>query len=133
MKFIRWSLKNNTHVKGIKEAFKRGNLWIEVVFDCKYGREEAIQRISKKKSDWYKMILEEEERRKDKKEKQREFEKELQSKRTHTSSYRKEKCEFDINKREPNDNKYEKERRFNNMTDLMIWNLPANINRREVE
>src|SRR6185295_12736017 len=59
VKFIRWSLKNNTHVKEIKEAFKRGNLWIEVVFNCKYDRDEAIQRISRKESDWYKMIPEE--------------------------------------------------------------------------
>src|SRR6185295_8748181 len=82
---------------------------------------------------WYKMIPEDEEGRKDKKGKQREFEEEQQSKGTYTSSFRKEKCESDISRREPNDKKYEEKGRFNNMTDLTIWDLPANINRREVE
>src|SRR6185436_19425095 len=58
-KFVKWSLKDNEHVKGIREVFKRGNLWIEAEFDCEYGREEAIQRIRKKESDWYKMVPEE--------------------------------------------------------------------------
>src|SRR6185436_3501783 len=124
----------NTHVKSIKEAFKRGNLWVEVVFDCKYSREEAIQRISKKESDWYKMIPEEEEKKKDKKEKQRDYEEEQRNIGKHTSNLKKErKLEVNVNKREPTKKEYEDDKKSNNMIELTIWDLPANINKREVE
>ena len=59
VKFIRWSLRNNIHIKDVKEVFKRGNLWVKVDFDCEYGKNEAVQRISKKENDWYKIIPEE--------------------------------------------------------------------------
>ena len=80
--FIRWSLRDNTHVKDVKEVFKRGNLWIEVDFDCEYGRSKAIQRISKKESDWYRMIPEEE--KEDKKEKQKKYNDEYQKEESNT-------------------------------------------------
>jgi len=76
IKFIRWSLKDNTYVKDIDEVFKRGNLWIEVVFDCNYGRNEAIQRINRKESDWYKMIPEDKEKKEEEKEEPRDYKKE---------------------------------------------------------
>src|ERR1043165_6992481 len=76
IKFITWSLKNNEHVKEIKEVFKRGNLWMEVEFDCEYGRNEAIKKISKKESDWYRMIPEE--TKEDKKGKQNRYREDYQ-------------------------------------------------------
>ena len=86
IKFISWSLKNNEHVKNIREVFKRGNLWIEVDFDCKYDRSEAIHRINKKESNWYKMIAEEE--KEEMKEKQKKYNKEYVRERNDTLKIR---------------------------------------------
>jgi len=131
IKFIEWSLKNNEHVKEVREVFKRGNLWIEVSFDCNYGRSEAIQKISRKESDWYRMILEEE--GKDKKEKQRK----------HDERYHKEKSDIlkakETNYRERENRIEMKENRYNTDKDfetenyLTIWDLPADINKKELE
>src|SRR6185295_5242325 len=130
-KFIKWSLKNNKHIKNIQENFKRGNLWIEVEFDCEYGRNEAIQKISRKESDWYKMIPEENEEKRKEKEKKCEEEhlKErniiLQYEKRRHERKRKEEMREESQKKsmeESKDPKY-----------LTIWNLPANINRKEIE
>jgi len=134
IKFIRWSLKDNTHVKDINEVFKRGNLWVEVVFDCNYGRDEAIQRINRKESNWYKMMPEDKEKKERKKEEPKDYKKEWQDKGKHTPSFRKEKVKEGINREEPYKDEYEEEERLSsNMTYLTIWNLLANINKREVK
>jgi hypothetical protein len=105
-----------------------------VVFDCNYGRDEAIQRINRKESDWYKMIPEDKEKKERKKEEPKDYKKEWQDKGKHTPSFRKEKFKEGINREESRKDEYEEEERLNsNMTYLTIWDLPANINKREVE
>jgi hypothetical protein len=105
-----------------------------VVFDCNYGRDEAIQRINRKESDWYKMIPEEEKEKEGKKEELKDYKKRHQDKGKHTPGFRKEKVKTDINKEEPYNDEYEKEERpSNNVTYLTIWDLPADINKKEVE
>jgi hypothetical protein len=105
-----------------------------VVFDCNYGRDEAIQRINRKESDWYKMIPEDKEKKERKKEEPKDYKKELQDKEKHTPSFRKEKFKEGINREESRKDEYEEEERLNsNVTYLTIWDLPANINKREVE
>jgi hypothetical protein len=105
-----------------------------VVFNYNYGRDEAIQRINRKESDWYKMIPEDKEKKERKKEEPKDYKKEWQDKGKHTLSFKKEKFKEGINREESCKNEYEEEERLNsNMTYLTIWDLPANINKREVE
>lgn len=54
---VEWVLRDSTHVMEINEVFKRGNAWVEIVFDCKEGREEAIER-TERKEEWLKLIPE---------------------------------------------------------------------------
>lgn len=120
--FIKWSLKDSDHVKDVKEVFKRGNTWIEVNFDCEYGRDEAIRRISKKEGDWFKLIPEQTERHEDRWNK-------------HARDHQAEK-EISKKKEEKWKIEDEEETRSQNFREdnyLTIWDLPVNIDLREVK
>jgi hypothetical protein len=131
LKFIRWSLRNNVHVKDVKEVFKRGNLWVEVDFDCEYGRNEAVQRISKKENDWYKIIPEEE--KEDQKRIQNKHLEEYQIKRNKVSKAEEKKTESRENKNKTIEDQHEINKEAENGNYLTIWDLPADINKKELE
>ena len=42
--YMRWMLRDNKHIKSIKEEFLNGNNWIIIDFDCKYSRKETSDR-----------------------------------------------------------------------------------------
>jgi hypothetical protein len=130
VKFIKWSLKDNEHVKNIKETFKRGNVWIEVDFDCEFGRNEAIQKISKKESDWYRMIPEEDKERR--KTEQKTYNNEYQNRKDKTTEHKKKSHrKEEIQEKEENTDSEEEEAR--NTKHITIWDLPADINKKELE
>src|ERR1043165_1312260 len=131
IKFINWSLKNNEHVKDIREVFKRGNLWIEVDFNCEYGRSKAIYRINKKESDWYKMIAEE--KSEEMKGKQRKYNEEYLRKRNDTSKTREKDYEWEGNKAKKNQDCHKTDVVSDIKNYLTIWDLPTNINKKEQE
>src|SRR5207237_1659375 len=60
-KSLRWSLRENIHVKRIYEKFKKGNLWCKITFDCKKDYEEAKIKLENSKENFekLKLILEE--------------------------------------------------------------------------
>jgi hypothetical protein len=130
MKFIRWSLRNNAHIKDVREVFKRGNLWIEVDFDCEYGRNAAIQRISKKESDWYRMIPEEKE---GSMKKQTQHSEKYQKRSNSKMRTKEEKQKWKENETKTNENQYEINEESENKNYLTIWDLPTNINKKEIE
>ena len=116
--FVKWSLHNNEHVKEIKEVFKRGNTWIEVNFDCEYGRDEAVRRISKKDSDWFKLIPE-----------QDKTYKRTNRASTRDNSRNKKSNTFEQYKR---NNKEEEKLSENEICQATVWDLPADISWQEV-
>ena len=92
-------------------------------FDCEYGRDEAIRRISKKEGDWFKLIPEQTEKRE--------------------SKWNKHARDYQIEKKEPNKKKEgkqemgdEEEARSQSPREdnyITIWDLPVNIDSREVK
>jgi hypothetical protein len=130
IKFIRWSLRNNIHVKDVKETFKRGNLWVEVDFDCEYGRNDAIQRISKKESDWYRMIPEE---KGNTIKRQTQYAEKSQRRDSSKSRIKEEEVKRKGNKSKTNENQHEANEELENTSYITIWDLPTGINKRELE
>jgi hypothetical protein len=123
IKYVRWILGENKHIRTIKEAFKKGNNWIEVDFDCEHSRDEAIKRINRKEGEWLKLIPEEE---KNKNKEKDQFKQ---------SNAKGKQPEHKSNKEKDEDEnlftKKELEETYANY--LTIWDLPANINRTELE
>ena len=56
-KSLRWSLRENIHVKKISEKFEKGNLWYTITFDCEKGYEEARVKLENSKEDFEKLRL----------------------------------------------------------------------------
>ena len=87
-------------------------------FDCEYGRDEAVRRISKKDSDWFKLIPEQDKT----------------YKRTNRASMRddsrnKKSNTFEQYKR---NNKEEEKSSENKICQATVWDLPADISWQEV-
>src|SRR5437868_1125946 len=56
-KSLRWSLRENIHIKKISEKFEKGNLWCKITFDCERGYEEAKVKLENSKEDFEKLRL----------------------------------------------------------------------------
>src|SRR5205085_5646204 len=56
-KSLRWSLRENIHIKKISEKFEKGNLWCMITFDCERGYEEAKVKLENSKEDFEKLRL----------------------------------------------------------------------------
>jgi len=56
-KSLRWSLRENIHIKKISEKFEKGNLWYTITFDYERGYEEARVKLENSKEDFEKLRL----------------------------------------------------------------------------
>ena len=56
-KSLRWSLRENIHIKKISEKFEKGNLWYTITFDCERGYEEARVKLENSKENFEKLRL----------------------------------------------------------------------------
>ena len=56
-KSLRWSLRENIHIKKISEKFEKRNLWCTITFDCERGYEEAKVKLENSKEDFEKLRL----------------------------------------------------------------------------
>ena len=56
-KSLRWSLRENIHIKKISEKFEKGNLWCTITFDCERGYKEAKVKLENSKEDFEKLRL----------------------------------------------------------------------------
>jgi hypothetical protein len=56
-KSLRWSLRENTHIKEISEKFTNGNQWCMIKFDCERGFIEAKKKLENPKEDSEKIRL----------------------------------------------------------------------------
>jgi len=146
---IKWMLNTNRHITKIEEVFVKGNSWIEVSFDCKRGREKAINRIKRKGEGWFNLLpvetrsqiesKKEQDEAIDKyriKNKQRENErsedpkwKEPKQKETQLSKIRKQ----DEAKTEVESLQTENVEEAETTRYLTIWDLPSDINEKELK
>jgi hypothetical protein len=54
---LRWTLRDNTHIKKISEIFENSNLWCLILFDCEKGYREAKKKLENPKEDYEKLRL----------------------------------------------------------------------------
>ena len=54
--YMKWVLRDNKHIKTIKECFQNRNNWIIVDFDCDFSRKITSEKIMRKEEEWCKLI-----------------------------------------------------------------------------
>jgi hypothetical protein len=125
IRYVEFALAGNKHLKDIRHRFKRSNLWIEVEFDCKYGREEAIQRTNKKNGEWFRMLPEPPMEETKKYRRYREEREELIYQQERNRNRRTQNTRREGLSRESETKAEEREH-------VTIWDLPVNINTQEI-
>ena len=138
-------LNKDKHIKLVQEVFSNGNSWIEIEFDCEFGREEAIKRIQKKEGDWLRLIPVTDDKPRIPQLKSRNQENRTREKKTFNQKTKDnndkrlfQKVEENSYPNEGHQNrnsdstrKYNHNRRIN-MDCITIWDLPEDINSKEV-
>src|SRR5690349_18394176 len=138
-------LNKDKHIKSVQEVFVNGNSWVEIDFDCEFSRGEAIKRIQKKEGNWLRLIPVTDNESKNTRHKIRSKEEKFKSKKNATYKEKEENRKEISNEAEENpkqksrsyNDKPEVTKEYNhnrqiNLDCITIWDLPVNIDTKEI-